>query len=473
MHNDREGHVYDAVLDGNSNYYSIEKGKVKFDDGLFIQYLERYGFRTISVARTIELVRIEGCVVSKVSASDVKIFVKEQTMNEPKIHNYIIRATRLFSINYLDALKRVDLKMSRDTSTSSYYYFRNGVVKVTAKGIEDPMPYNDFGGLVWREHIIDCDFNKNAVSTDSVFLDFLRKLSNNENNRLYYLATIIGYCLHDYRTPANAKAVIINDEIVSDQPEGGSGKSLIVVAMGKVRKMLSINGRSFDPKHDFAWQNVTESVRIVNIDDARKGYCFEDLFSTITQGFTVNRKGKDEFFLPIEQSPVIVLTTNSIMKGLSSSFKRRQHNVDVHQYFNANRTPQDEYNQVFFSMWGEKEWQDFYMLMLEFVQYYMQEGIVSCPESDRQKKDVIRATAQSFVDWMEEYLKDFIGEIQPTGATKDMYLSYSGQSASGLSDKKFTGWLKSYCEIYGYKYESISSMRPRGFRISYRNGSDI
>lgn len=470
MHNEGESYVYEAVLDDSGNYYSIEEGKVKFDDGLFIQYLERHGFRTISIARDIELVRIEGSVVSKVSASDVKIFVKEHTINEPEIHNYIIRSTRLFSMNYLNVLKRVDLKMNRDTRTSSFHYFRNGVVKVTAEGIEDPVSYNDFGGLVWREHIIDCDFNTNAVSTDAVFLDFLRKLCNNENNRLYYLATIIGYCLHDHRVPGKAKAVILNDEIVSDEPEGGSGKSLIVVAMGKVRKMIDLDGKKFDPKSEFAWQMVNESIRIVNIDDAKTGFRFEDLFSTITQGFQVNRKNKEEYFLPFEQSPVIVLTTNSIMKGMSGSFKRRQHNVDVHQYFNQYHTPEDEYKHIFFSMWNEKEWQDFYMLMLQFVRAYLQVGIVSCPESDRQKKDVIRATTQSFVDWMEEYFKDFVGEIKQTGATKDMYLSYSGQIATSLSDKKFTAWLKSYCEIFGYRYESISSIRPRGFKISFQNG---
>ncbi|QIA07121.1 hypothetical protein [Draconibacterium halophilum] len=470
MHKEGGSPVYEAVLEnGGGEYYSIDNGKVKFDDGLFIQYLERYGFRTVSLARDIELVRIEGSVVSKVSASDVKLFVKEHTISEPQIHNYIIRSTRLFSMNYLDVLKRADLKMNRDTSTSSFYYFRNGVVKVTAQGIEDPVSYNDFGGLVWREHIIDCDFNINAKSTDAVFLDFLKKLCNNENSRLYYLATIIGYCLHDYRAPGKAKAVILNDEIVSDQPEGGSGKSLIVQAMGKVRKIVDLDGKKFDPKSEFAWQKVNESIRIVNIDDAKTGFSFEDLFSTITQGFQVNRKNKDEYFLPLEQSPVIVLTTNSIMKGMSGSFKRRQYNVDIHQHFNLYHTPEDEYKHTFFSMWSEKEWQAFYMLMLQFVQAYLVNGILSCPETDRQKKDAIRATTQNFVDWMEEYLKDFIGEIQPTGATKEMYLSYTGQSGTSLSDKKFTGWLKSYCEIYGYKYESISSIRPRGFKISNQN----
>ncbi|MDA3894224.1 MAG: hypothetical protein PF517_21400 [Salinivirgaceae bacterium] len=449
-------------------FYSIsEKGRLIFQSGIFIKYLENYGYRTIKVGGTIELVQIKGCIVSKITPSDIKQFIKIQTDGEGEIHKYILDRTALFNINFLDALERANLKMHRDTAISSYHYFKNGVVEVTKDGIKTPIPYNQFKRLIWEEHIIQRDFEPSTDIANKipVFLDFLNKLTNNQPERLKSLCTVIGYCLHDYRTTANAKSIIINDEIVSDQPEGGSGKSLLVIAMGKIRKMLEIDGKKFDPKHEFAWQNVNESIRIVNIDDAARGFQFENLFSAITQGFAINRKNKEQYFLPIEDAPLLILTTNVILKGCSGSFIRRQYSIDIHQYFNANLTPRDEYKHDFFSGWNKREWAKFDMFMMQCISMYLKYGVITCPESDNKKKDAIRATSITFVEWFEEIVNDYEIDSTPTNAARLQYLDASGQRNLKLSDKRFSSWVQSYCKIYGHKYIKCDTQRPRGFRI--------
>lgn len=452
-----------------TTFYSLKSnGKVDFYSNDFIRFLENNGFRTVKVGDNVELVRVKDCIVTKVSTSDIKQFVKKHVEGQTEIHKYIIDRTGLFSLNYLDALDCVNLKMHRDTPTSSFHYYQNGVVEVTKDRIKPPIPYTEFKRLVWEDHIIQRDF---SVHTDNasklpVFVDFINKLTNGEQSRLARLCSIIGYCLYDYRTTANTRAIIINDEVVSDQPEGGSGKSLLVTALGKVRKTLNLDGKKFDPIHDFAWQNVDESIRLVHIDDALRGFSFENLFSAISGGITINRKNKDQYALSVKDSPIIIITTNSIIKGISGSYTRRQYSVDIHQHFSSRHTPLDHYKHVFFDEWDSREWAKFDLFMMQCVQMYLKQGVPKCDEVDSQKKDAIRATCISFVDWFDEVKGDFSTESgTATNTAKENYLHSSGQNGLRLSDKKFIGWVSEYCRIYGYQFIRLENQRPRGFRI--------
>lgn len=461
----------------NAKFYNIkDNGKIEFFSNDFIKFLENHGYRTVKIGGNIELVQIDGCIVKKITPSDVKIFVKDYVEGKPEIQKYIIDRTGLFSINYLDALKRANLKMHRDNSKAAYFYYKNGVVEVTKDEIKKPVPYSEFKRLIWEDHINNREFNENTdiVNNIPVFSDFINKLSNNDKERFTRLCTLIGYCLHDYRTTANTKAIIINDEEVNDQPEGGSGKSLLVKALSKIRKSIDLDGKRFDAKADFAWQNVNDSIGIVHIDDAARGFQFEDLFSVITSGFVINRKNKPQYILPIEDAPIIVLTTNTIIKGISGSFARRQYNIDIHPYFNSNHTPIDEYKQIFFEEWDKTEWAKFDMFMMKCVQMYLQKGVTECIETDSRKKDAIRATCISFVEWFEEAKTDFTSyDGMGTNVAKLQYLNSVGQKNMNLPDKRFLLWVQSYCKIFNIKFIKLDKQRPRGFRIALNDNGGI
>ena len=164
------------------------------------------------------------------------------------------------------------------------------------------------------------------------------------------MGSIIGYGLHQYRTSADNKAVILNDEEVSDQPEGGNGKTLLVNAMGKLRKLVIKDGKNFDSKSSFLWSDVDETTGIVLIDDVNNKFNIENLFSTISNGFNIQIKFKNQYHLRLEKSPVVFITTNNIIRGASSSFMRRQYNVDIYQYFSNKHTPKKEFGHIFLTI---------------------------------------------------------------------------------------------------------------------------
>lgn len=445
--------------------------KLRFSSSEFFRFLHMKGVRKTKQGSDFELVMVKDYIVSRITCSEVKELVLQhvKTLENDRFMDYILNKTVLFSIKYLDAVETIALKMHRDIPGESFFYFLNGVVRVTACGINPPVPYKEFKRFIWKDHIISRNFNPNVDTglTPPMFQDFISKLSDNNVDHFKQLCSVIGYCLYDYKTSATSRAVIINDQKVSSVPEGGSGKSLIVDAISKLRKTVFYDGKRFDPKANFIWQKIDETVRIVSIDDVKLGFNFQDLFSIITSGFrNINKKNKDEIELSVEESPKIVITTNNILKGNSGSFFRRQYQVDVFQFFNHKLTPIDFYKTTFFSDWDNDEWSRFDVFMLECVVFFLKFGVTSCNEMDKEYKELIRATNQSFADWIEDNLYQLTApEGISTINARDYFLSDTNQRMVSFSDRKFTTYIKSYCEIYGHRYEALQNFRPRRFRI--------
>jgi len=74
---------------------------------------------------------------------------------------------------------------------------------------------------------------------------FLWLASSQNKNKYESLKSFIGYLMHSYKTSANNKAIIFNDETISDNPNGCSGKSLFWNALGKMKKVSAIDGKTF------------------------------------------------------------------------------------------------------------------------------------------------------------------------------------------------------------------------------------
>ncbi len=402
--------------------------------------------------------------------TDLKNFVVEYLAGSEgeDVINYMLRNKLFYQIDYLNALKEVKPKILRDTKYSAFFAYRNGIVEVTGGEIKDPVPYEDCSFCIWEEHIIKRDFRKD-VSNSKVFSFyelFLWQLANQDSMRYDSICSIIGYALHSYRTSANTKAIIFSDEIVSDLPEGGSGKSLLVTALSYFRSMVIKDGKSFNPKSSFAWSDVDKTTDIVLIDDVNKNFAFEDLFSVITQGICVERKNKDQYYLPIEDSPLIIITTNNILRGSGASFNRRQINVDIHQYFSHRHTPVDQYRHTFFTDWNEEEWARFDYFMLKCVQINLEYGIIQAPESDRMYKEAIRATNLNFVDWFLSVYNDFVIFTSTTEAL-ERYKSDTAQNNIRLSARIFLNYIKSCCNIFGWEFIQEKNSQQRGFRLKF------
>lgn len=445
-----------------------EKSHLYLNDTKYFQFLESKGFRTVRFYDDIKLVRIQGNIIKKIIPYDIKKFVIEHALgfNNSAVMNYIYNNRKMFTPDYLNALKEETPLIARDTHDMASYFYKNGIVNVTKDGISAPIPYEESGKLIWEHHIIPRNFIKKPEDlTSSVFIRFLYDLADNNERRLIYISSIIGYALHNYRTNANTRAIIFSDENICDQPEGGSGKSLLVKALGHFRNLVIKDGKSFNPRKNFEWSDVDESTDLVLLDDIHENFNFEDLFSVISEGFTTERKFENKVRLPIEKSPLILITTNRLITGNSGSFKRRQYNVDIHQHFNHSFTPIDKYGHTFFTDWDELEWAKFDWCLLSCVQFYLANNITQIPESDQKMKNAIRATDETFYEWFEEVKYDF-QYYTSTNSAMDRFIEETGQKGMKLSAKKFLSQIKACCAIFGYTFIDERTSSERGFRLN-------
>ena len=55
--------------------------------------------------------------------------------------------------------------------------------------------------------------------------------------------------------------IILNDEVISDNPEGGTGKGIFMNALAQMNKVVTIDGKSFAFERSFATISIGSRYR--------------------------------------------------------------------------------------------------------------------------------------------------------------------------------------------------------------------
>lgn len=438
-------------IDKDIKFWSVKEDKngketINVDPYLYSCFLTQNGFYKYypETSESPTFVRVLSNKVHLSSVSQIKDFVLNHLLKAELINiwNYCSKSPYLFNESHLNMIDSVALNMLMDDKDTSFIPFKNGVVKVN-KDLVEVLQYVDVNGYVWDNQIINRNFNlKDSYKND--FQDFVSKVSNTDAHRIEALETTLGYLIHTYKDKTDQKAIIFNDQEIDDNPNGGSGKSLMLTALNNFRRLVKIDGKAFDPKKsDFVYQRVNLDTQILSFDDVKKNFQFENLFSLITEGITVNRKNKDEIFIPFERSPKIVITTNYVINGVGSSHERRRHEIEFYQYFNERRSPLSEYGRLLFDSWNDKDWSNFDNYMINNLRKFLKKGLTKSISINAESKRFIQATTKDFFDWVEEgnlnhNIRIYNNEII-TKFTNE-YKNYKD-----LNTKQFLKWVKEYC----------------------------
>jgi len=358
--------------------------------------------------------------------------------------------TQYFKKDYLSMMDTVPVEPKRDTHSESFIYYKNKAVKTTKSGIE-LLDYKDIKELVWKNQIIDRDI---AIKPESEgeFKTFIWRLSGESPERYNTLKSVIGYLMHSYQNPSKPKAIIFNDEMISeDEPNGGSGKGLIHKAIGHIKNVCIEDGKKFDPRGQFAYQKVNKDTQIFLMDDVPKHFNFENLFSIVTEGMTVEKKGKDAFQIPFRESPKVSITTNYTVKGSGSSHRRRVFEVEIANHYNDNYSPEDEFNHQFFTEWTIDEWESFDNYMIRCIQYFLKNGLV---ESDKVNGAFKHYQANVTIE-MIEFLNSQIFNGKPIRRKElrdDFNKEYPTQARFN-TPQKFNSRVREFCEYNKFEYD--------------------
>ena len=445
-----------------------DKGKITLSPLKFKRWLEQNNFMKYYPANgnTYTFIRKEQNFIEETNEKKIKDFVLEYLLSNEKIgikpYDYIAGNPQFFTPNYLSFLKSADIILKEDTQTECFIYYSNCALKVTKESVEQ-IDYLNLDGYVWKNQII----NREYIPTDhhpSVFREFIWLVSGQDVSKYNTFKSVIGYLLHTFKTSANNKAIIFNDETISENPNGGSGKGLFWNAIAKMKKVSMIDGKTFEFNKAFPYQTVATDCQLLVFDDVKKNFSFESLFSLITEGITLEYKGQDAIKLPIQKSPKILITTNYTVGGVGGSFERRKFEIEMSSYFSANRTPLDHFGHLLFDEWSEQEWARFDSYMVNCLQFYLTHGLVQNEFNNLVVRKFIKETSFEFYEWTKEGAIKH-NERHYKGQTFEEFLNEYQDFKKWLSQKKFKKWLEEYAKFVQLEYNEGVSQGGRWFSI--------
>lgn len=365
----------------------------------------------------------------------------------------------------LSALPLCDLDLMQDTRDAAFYFFRNKYVQVTAKGVE-LRDYTDLPLPIWESQKIPRDI---ALITDddafkkSNFIKFTERICTHKSEdgdkfderRYLSLMTVLGDLIHGFVDDTNRHAIILTDGCLDTDPQGGSGKGLLVKAAGFLRKVTAIDGKNLSMKDKFAFSSISLDTKIVHLNDVKRNFNLEAIFTFITDNWVFEQKHVNRVSFKPENSPKTVICTNYAIKGDGASHDRRKFEFELLPYYRGKLfTPKMDLGEEFFkSTWDDNQWCVFCNFMFRCAQMFLRNGREILPyESETlPKKKLIFKTGAAFIEYADGLQRD--AWLPAADAYEAFLRQLSDRERRDYNPTKFGLDLRDYCKVYGLTFE--------------------
>jgi hypothetical protein len=453
-----------------------DKGNIEVSAYRFKLYLESLNYRKFypsEKTKTFIFVKKENKFIDIITEFQVKDEILSNLIVNNKIDAFDCVADNLtlFSSKYLSMIDTADIKMDKDGFDYAMIYYSNLALKITKNSIEK-IDYETMDSFVWKSQVIKRDY-EDVDHHESQFRSFIWFASGQSRDKYNTMKSVIGYLLHTHKTASNNKAIIFNDETISDTPNGGSGKGIIINGIGHMKKTSTIDGKTFDFNKSFAFQTVNTDTQVLAFDDVRKNFDFERLFSIITEGITIEYKGKDAIKIPVQDSPKIIISTNYTIKSDGGSFKRRIFEIEMSDYFGVHHTPLDQFGNLLYDDWDSLEWNRFDKFMINCLQYFLENGLVKSGTNNLELRKFINETSQEFFEFSitDNMIKNNI-RIVKSEILND-FLNEFPDSRKFVTNRTFIKWIKKYTSYKNLVYTEGNSNGQRWFALTNDENKSI
>ena len=437
---------------------SDANGKVKINQIDLIRFLQDAGFFKITSSNSTTIVRVRDNKVTEVADYQIVDFIKEFLLDNQEhgvLEVFSNGITNLLNSKKLDLLDSIIIPEDRDTCDSSWFYYKNEAVKVETGSI-NTFKYESLSGKIWESRIIDREYTK-SNSGKSDFEEFIYNLAGKNDDRFLALKTTIGYLLHRYQDPSVTRAIIFMDENISfdGTANGGTGKTLITEAVGKMRDLVGMDGKNIKGKSWFKNQRITKTTDIVRYDDVQRDFNLETLYSTITSGITVEKKYQDEFYIRPENAPKIVISSNYIVKGTGGATdQRRRCEFEVSNHYSQYHQPKDDFDYLFFNEWNKEQWSQFDQFMMSCVMTYLDKGLIIAEPINLIKNKLLLSTSKDFLEFMEKEMQ--LDKWLDKRKFHSLFIEKYSNSKE-VTTHQLTKWVKEYASQKDLIYEDKSS----------------
>lgn len=440
--------------------------------------LNIYRFKLDKDSVGFRYVKLSKGIISSVTMSDIKDAVKDYLESLENYFDGIYKdqllevlyrsSNSIFSDNMLEFLEYTNVEVLRSTDKEVYFPFLNGIVRVSKYNKIDIISYDDISGkYIWEKQIIKHKINLDFEYDDFSFSKFINKINNDDENRILFCAQCIGYALAQYRDPLNPITLVFGEETSDTKMGGGAGKGILVNAISKLLPITTIDGKSFNPDSEFAFQRVNAETKAVILQDTKDKFDFEKLFSKTTDGFTIRKLFTPEFHIPFEDSPIFIITTNYTIDNEMGAAERRLKLLEFSSFFNSKNKPIDFLGEVLFNSWDNEKWNKFFTYMFDCVLTYLELGFTEIKESFGSKvKRISTKYGDDFLDWFKEYTVEDWTDFQ------DIYLEFlksCGYNERSYSQKRFSYAVKYACLCYDFNRESIKDPVTKRLKMKWNN----
>lgn len=460
---------------------------VSFKSSFFVDFIKYLGFSVLVVSNVKKYVQIQNNIVKIVDKQDMVSayelwfeknkwdFIEDETDSVLIREAFANKIRILLSTEMLYLLPQSDLIYQKDTKETCFLNYQNSVVEITKSDVS-VINYKDLDCYVFSESIIKRDFKlskSNIENIDIPFRKFVQNISNNEPTRILAFETVIGYLLHRFQNPSCSKVIFLLDENINELEAvmGGTGKSLFVKALSKIRPTCTIDGKKFNGRETFSFQRYSENDSIMIINDIQQFFDFESFYSQITDGFTVNKKYKPEIYIPFELSPKIVITSNYYPKAPSgNSTERRRYDIELSNHYGKHLNIEEEFGHYFYDDWNTKQWYDFDLYMIHCIQQYLKNGLVQPPQINIQQRKLITEVGLELIEFLDEQLltktklhkKELLNEFRQGNYVSFKYLP---------TQKSFTVRVKKYFEFKNILYRETPANTKAYYEILKEDAS--
>jgi hypothetical protein len=445
----------------NEFWYEYQK-KYYIDKTKLFKFLAYTGYFLINIEGTWFMIEKNENKVKVVDKTDIcQVILKyvrsldDENFEKEKIENGLRNViTTLVSDSQLNLLDSIDLNLIKDNKENCFLFYENQWLRINQDEIE-PGHYEDLDGVVWESMILDreiqlLDMKLEDFKEKSEFGKFIWNVCDKKLDRFYGLCSMIGYLLHRFQDPSINKSIVLMDQKISDSPNGGTGKGIIKTALEYMREVLVMDGKNFN-WGNFAFQDMKHSTSIMAFEDVKRNFDSERLFSVLTDGLQVERKGENRFKIPKEDVPKILVITNYVLKGKGNSFERRRMEFELSQHYNGDHTPIDEFGHNLFTEWNQKEFNLFDNFMALCAQHYLKEGLIEVDKLNVELKRIEAETCNEFIQFISNIsINKRHDRVQLYHEFNDQFPEISGER--WYTNRTFVNWLKAYAEHKGYKY---------------------
>lgn len=447
---------------------------VKINQSKLISSLNNLGYANLKINPTnYMLIKCNDNKISKTSEQEI-IYELNQVLKEnaPEVvQEVFIRGVgNYISTKKLNFLNTLDFYKEKDKKDSSYFFFKNQYCFVDKKEIS-AFKYDNLTFKIWDDKILNKDFNFPEDNKIGDFEMFCKNITSNDINRFLAFKTMIGYLLHRNKEIGEPKAVILYDADmgINNQAHGGTGKTIIIKALELMRELVYVSGKDMKTSSFFKNQRINVTTEIIAYDDLKENINFEEFYTLITSGIEVEQKGKQSFFIPFEDSPKLILSSNYIIKGDGgNSDLRRRYEFEIANFYSKDSTPEMEFGKRFFSNdWNKMEWNKFYFFMMDCVREYLKNGLLEVNSINLEQNKIFSKTSKEFIEFADNNFvtNKWINKRELEKLFRQNYINYSN-----LSPHRFSKWIDDYSISKNLEYTKSSTGSDYLFKLSEKEG---